>query len=84
MLGYDNDEGLKRWKTMRMFKCRGDFLNQINLRVAGDRYNGALDDGKHCSEALPEGELISEVLPEGELITPRRATYLTVLLDNLF
>ena len=61
MLGYDNDEGLKRWKIMR--KCRGD------LRVAGDRYNGALDDGKHCSETLPEEHLISEVFPEGELIS---------------
>ena len=38
-------------------------LNLAHLRVAGGRYNGALDDGKHCSEALPEQELISEAPP---------------------
>ena len=33
-------------------------LNTTDLRIAGDRDYGALDNRKHCSETLPEEELI--------------------------
>ena len=30
--------------------------NLTDLRIAGDRDNGALDDSKHCSETFPGEE----------------------------